>query len=256
MAALLATACFAQTATPDALKPPAEVDQAIRQRINDFYGLMLKHEFRKAEALVAEDTKDYYYNLNKPDFTRFELLDVQFSDNFKKATATTLCAQTIMQPGFPRGEWNLKVPSLWKFEDGNWYWYVNQKQQMTPVGIVRDITPEDRNSKPAPVTGGIIPKDILSSPTFTFKKITVDKDSVILEGDKPEKITIQNGLPGGIRLVLPKQLGLDLQLEPTMLGQGERAVLTMRAIKGSASGVLYVNVVPTGEKLAIHVEVK
>src|ERR1039458_2755687 len=91
IAVLVAAACFAQTAPPD-------VDQALRARINEFYGLLLKKEYRKAEALIADDTKDYYYGIGKPDFTKFELLEIRYSENFTRAIAITQCAQKVQQP--------------------------------------------------------------------------------------------------------------------------------------------------------------
>jgi len=93
-------------------------------------------------------------------------------------------------------------------------------------------------------------------PDFALGKVGADKKIVTLEGDKTEKVTIVNGSPGQIRLFMPTQLGLDLKLEPALLSQGEKAVLTLRAIKDSASGNLYVQIIPTHETLAIQVVVK
>jgi hypothetical protein len=267
MAALLAAACFAQTAPAPAPapapaeepKPPAEVDQALRARINEFYGLLLKKEFRKAEAIVAEDTKDYYYNIGKPDVTKYELLEIHYSSDFTHATVISMCTQKTMQPGFPMSEWSLKVPSLWKLESGNWFWYVNQTEVVTPVGIVTKVDPLRKsasNSAEAPATGGGIPKDIPTTPDFAMGKVGADKKIVTLDGDKPEKVTIVNGAPGPIRLMAPQQLGLDVQLEKASLGPQEKATLTLRATKESKSGYVFVQIIPTGETLAIQVVVK
>jgi len=256
IAALLAAGCFAQTAPPDAPKPPADVDQALRARVNEFYGLLLKKEFRKAEAIVAEDTKDYYYGIGKPDITKYELLEIHYSDDFTHATALAMCAQKVQQPGFPLGEWNLRVPSLWKYENGNWYWYVNQKEVMTPVGIVKKVEAGNAAGGAAPAMAGGLPKEFAQTPDFALGKVGADKKIVTLEGDKAEKVTIVNGASGQIRLSMLKQLGLDLQLEPAMLSEGEKAVLTVRGTKESVGGVLYVQIIPTGEMLAIQVAVK
>ncbi len=253
---LVAAACFAQTAPPDAPKPPADVDQALRARINEFYGLLLKKEYRKAEALIADDTKDYYYGIGKPDFTKFELLEIRYSENFTRATAITQCAQKVQQPGFPLGEWNLKVPSLWKYENGNWYWYVNQSVVVSPVGIVQKVEAGNGAAVSAPAIASGIPKEFAKTPDFALGKVGADKKMVTLEGDKAEKVIIVNGSPGEIRLSMPKQLGLDFQLEPAVLAAGEKAVLTMRATKDSLSGVLGVQIIPTGEILTIQVVVK
>jgi hypothetical protein len=255
IAALLAAACFAQTAPPDAPRPPADVDQALRARVDEFYGLMLKKEFRKAEALVAEDTKDYYYSVGKPDITKFELREIRYSDNFTRAIAVVQCTQKVAQPGFPLGEWTLSVPSAWKSEEGNWYWYLNPKEVMTPVGIV-DKVAEHGAAVAGPATGVGMPKELPQTPDFALGKVGADKKMVTLEGDKAEKVTIVNGSAGQVRLFMPKQLGLDLQLEPAMLSEGEKAVLTVRGTKESVGGVLYVQIIPTGEMLAIQVAVK
>ena len=256
IAALAAAGCLAQTAPPDAPKPPAGVDQALRARVNEFYNLLLKREFRKAEAIVAEDTKDYYYGIGKPDITKYELLEIHFSGDFTHATALAMCAQKVQQPGFPLGEWNLRVPSLWKYENGNWYWYVNQQEVMTPVGIVHKAGAGNGAVDAAPATAGGVPKEFPQTPDFALGKVVADKQIVTLEGDKAEKITIVNGSAGEVRLSMPKQLGLDLQLQPATLLAGEKAVLTVRAIEGSLSGVLGVEIVPTGEIVAIRVVLK
>jgi hypothetical protein len=257
VAVLLAAVSFAQTAPPEAPKPPADVDQALRARVNEFYDLLVKREFRKAEALIADDTKDYYYSVGKPTITKFALQEIRYSDNFTRAISVVKCTQKVSQPGFPLGEWDLPVPGLWKYENGNWYWYVNQKQVMTPVGIVKNVG-EDQGSAAgsAPVPGGEIPKGFSQVPDFALGRVGADKKMVTLEGDKTEKVTIVNGSAGQIRLLMPSQLGLDLKLEPAALLEGEKAVLTLRATKDSVGGTLYVQIIPTHEVLAIQVVVK
>lgn len=256
MATLLAAVCFAQTAPPDAPKPPADVDQALRARVNEFYGMLLKKEFRKAEALIADDTKDYYYGIGKPDISKYELLEIRYSDNFTRAIAITQCAQKVNQPGFPLGEWNLKVPSLWKFENGNWYWYVVQTESMTPVGVIQKKDAVDGAAAAPPQAALGIPKEFPTTPDFALNKVGADKKSIVLEGDKAETVTIVNGAPGQIRLSMPKQLGLDLHLEPTELAQGEKAILTVKSTKTSVGGVLGIEIIPTGEVIGIRVVLK
>ena len=65
--AVLAGAALAQEKAADLFnKPPADVDRALRARIAEFFEDHVKGEFRKAEALVAEDTKEFFYDTNKP----------------------------------------------------------------------------------------------------------------------------------------------------------------------------------------------
>src|SRR4051794_20790033 len=133
--ALLASLSFAQNAADVFNKPPAKVDQALRQRIDQFYQFHIKKEFRKAEAFVAPDTREYFYSHNKPAYLSCELRSIAYSDNFKKAKATVACEQFVMVPGFT--DKPLKVPfgSTWELLKGKWFWYVDQEAlKNTPFG--------------------------------------------------------------------------------------------------------------------------
>ncbi len=79
--AMLGTVAFAQTDAPPAQKPPAELERAVITRVTELFTLFTKHEYRKAEGWIAEESKDYYYGGTKPDVRKFEVLGVEFSDN-------------------------------------------------------------------------------------------------------------------------------------------------------------------------------
>src|SRR5436305_14039873 len=99
---LCAAACFAQTpAAPESQEPPAEVDAALRSRITEFFQYHVSGEYRKAEALVADDTKDLFYNRNKPRYIAFVGIPrIQYSDNFTRAVATVVVKTLEMIPGW------------------------------------------------------------------------------------------------------------------------------------------------------------
>src|SRR5215813_4073540 len=108
-------------------KPAPDVDAALRARIKEFYDYHVRGEFRKADALVAEDTKDYYFNGNKPKYLSYEISRIDYFENFTKAKAVIMCEMYVMMPGFNDKPMKMPTPSAWKLEDGKWYWYVDQK---------------------------------------------------------------------------------------------------------------------------------
>ncbi len=69
-------------------KAPPEVDAALRARISKFYQAHVDGKYRLAEPLVAEDTKDFFYQANKPHYLSFGITRIDYSDNFTKAKAT------------------------------------------------------------------------------------------------------------------------------------------------------------------------
>ena len=57
----------------------------MRARIQEFFDLHVKTQYRKAEELVAEDTKDYFYTHDKPTYLSCEITKIDYSENFTKA---------------------------------------------------------------------------------------------------------------------------------------------------------------------------
>ena len=151
--AVLAGAALAQQSAADLFhKPPADVDRALRARINEFYQDHVKGEFRKAEALVAEDTKDYFYDGNKPHYLSFELVSIKYSDDFQKAEALVKVEQRVLLPGFDGKPMIFPIPSFWKLENGEWYWYVDkEKMYDTPFGRMTPGPYPDQTGKPSAI---------------------------------------------------------------------------------------------------------
>src|SRR5689334_610887 len=104
----------AQIAADQLNKPPAEVDQALRARIAEFYQYHVDQKFRQAEAIVAEDTKEFFYSHKKPHYLSFEIVRIDYSKDFTTAKATMLTEQIIMAPGFLGTPLKIPSPSTWK----------------------------------------------------------------------------------------------------------------------------------------------
>jgi len=249
LALLLVAAAFAQTAPPPAEKPPAGVDQALRARVTEFYSLMKSREYRKAEGLIADDTKDYYYNGSKPAIKQFEVLDVEWSDGFTHARVTTRCTEAVMIPGFPVGDVSLNLPSTWRLESGTWYLFVDQSKMFSPVGL-------QFKDHPGPAPAGM-PKDIPQTAGFVMGKLQADKQTVRLAPGETEQVTLINGSAGIVSLepgYPPK--GIEVTLDRADVGHGEKAILTLKAGKEPTPGVYSLRVVPTQETISIDVQVK
>ena len=156
---LCAAAGLAQTPQEPA-KPPADVDQALRARVTEFIHYHVTGEFRKAEALVAEDTKDLFYNRNKPRYLQFvEIARIDYKENFTKAYVTVLVVSPEMIPGWGGGPPTLPIPTTWKIENGKWCYYLEPETFLrTPFGNF----PLNTVSKAATVAPGMLPSSILS----------------------------------------------------------------------------------------------
>jgi len=245
---------FAQSNEPFAPKPPAAVDAALRARVMEFFNLHVSGQFRKAEELVAEDTKDFFYTHNKPKYLGCEITRTDFSANFTKANALLICEQYVMMPGFSDRPMKIPTPSTWKLENGKWVWYVDQEAlRNTPWGKMTAGAFPDRN---APVTAGPSLGNIPTTAEFLFTQIRLDKDAVSLKAGESAEVTIRNTAPGPMSLSLPGTLSqVEAKLDTSTLPAGGKATLTLRAAKGAKSGVLNIQVEQTMQMLPIQIAI-
>ncbi len=247
---LFAVAAFAQNADNPFDKPPADVDKALRDRIYEFYHYHVTGEYRKAEALVAEDTKDFFYSRNKPSYLSFEISKIQYSDNYTRAKAMVLCEQYVMVPGFADKPLKVPIPSTWKLVDGKWYWWVDPEAlRETPWGR---MTPGP-GVRPTSSAFPAIPD---SAEPF-LHQVKADKQSVRLKPGRSEQVTITNTAPGPMTVSLAgAPPGIVAKLDRGEMKIGDKAVLTLNANENAKSGLLNLRVEQTGELIPIQVEVQ
>ena len=251
--ALFAAFAFAQPNDPFKPKPPADVDAALRARVQEFFDLHVTAQFRKAEELVAEDTKDFFYTRNKPKYLSCELSTIDYSENFTKANVVMVCEQYIMMPGFADKPMKVPTPSAWKLVDGKWYWWVDQDAlRNTPWGRMTPGAYPAKGAAPQPPSFPNIP----TSAGFLFKQIRLDKNAVRLNPGESAEVTISSAAPGVMSLSLPAVLpGVEAKLDKSALPAGGKATLTLLAAKGAKSGILNVQVEPTTQLLPIQITI-
>jgi hypothetical protein len=232
-------------------RPPADVDQALRARITEFYQLHVKGDFRHAEAFVAEDTKDFYYSHNKPQYLSFDIGRIDYSENFARAKATVVVEQFVMMPGFSDKPVKIPIPSTWKVVDDKWYWYVDPEAlRDSPFGKMTAGKTVGTGSAPG------LPA-IPNSADFLFRQMKLDKQSVTLKDGEPERVTIVNGAPGVMNISLGAMLpDVEGKLDRTSLKAGEKAVLTLRAGSKAKPGIINIVVEPINQLLPIQINVK
>ncbi len=192
---------------------PPEVDQALRDRATKFFQAHVDGKFRQAEQYVAEDTKDYYYNSQKPHYLGFEIKKISYSDNFTKAkVVTSIKIEQASQ--FGKMTFNMQQTSDWKLEGGLWYWYTDPNVIQTPFGAMKRSQPGTaQTAGPEPAV-----KPIVSSIGDLWKLVTADKSEVRFgNGAGSSEVIVKNGLQGIITLKLlapvPAIPGLEVKLE-------------------------------------------
>jgi len=229
-------------------KAPEKVDKALRARIEEFYMDHIKQQFRKADSLVAEDTKEFFYVQNKPTYLSCEISRIEYQRDWTRAKATVLCEQYVMMPGFADKPLKVPIPSTWKIEKGKWCWYVDtSKLKETPFGSM----------KPGPGAPGSLPATLPENADFVMHLVKADKENVELKAGTSEQVIITNTAPGTMDLtVVGKITGVEATLDHSQLKVGDRAILTLKAGDQPHSGLLSVRVEQTGMILPVQIVIK
>jgi hypothetical protein len=236
---------------------PGPVEQALRTRAAQFYRLHVDGRHRQAEALVAEDSKDFFYSADKPRLVSFEIAKVSFPEKTRrKAEVQTLIETMIMLPGFAGRPVKFIQTSQWKLEKGAWHWFVDQDElthQRTPFGKIERST-----GAPAATPFGAAP---IPNPQALANPVKMDRSEVVLTAGAASsaEIRLTNQLPGAISLsVEPASTeGLDIAVDPPELNGGQQAVIVFRSVDGvkpaSEAVTVYVTVKPMGQRLPVKV---
>ena len=228
ISAFLLPAAFGQKPADLFTKAPPDVDEALRSRISKFYQAQVDGHPRQSEQYVAEDSKDYFFEMRKPRILSYEIGQIDYADNFTKATVLTKAQLYVKFPGFDKKPLSMPVKTQWKVVDGQWCWYIDPDTlNDTPFGKMS-------TSGPAPAAGGILP-DISQGPNpeSLYRQVRADKQSVRHKSRKAstDQVTISSHLPGAITLRLQANdiPGVKITLDRTQLKPGESATLSFQA---------------------------
>lgn len=223
VSATLLLACAAVLAeSPTAVfeKAPPQVENALRERIGKFFEAHISGKFRAAEQVVHEDSQDIFYNAQKQKYISYEIVKIDYSDNFTKATVIT--AVELDWHTARLGKIRVKPPmkTLWKVDDGQWWWYaIPQTDWETPFG---------RMTPGAEATKATAPEWTIKDPLSVLNQVKVSKREVrLVSHEKSEDFAeISNGMPGNLTLEIYKQSyapGLKVTLSKDVLKSGETA---------------------------------
>jgi hypothetical protein len=217
---------FSQNSSDLFDKAPPAIDDALRSRVNKFYELFIAGKFKDAYSLVADDSQDKFFELSKDQYKSCEIIKVNYSANFSKATVVTSCKSDWRWHGavtlttFP-------LTSNWEVVDGQWFWHFERPTMVpspfSPTGFIP--VPPDSKTDPT----ALIPKDLPGAAKGILAKVTLDKASVHLKPDvtSQDMIHVRNDMPGEVTLKLdqPNIPGLKVTLGKTNLKAHEETTL-------------------------------
>lgn len=215
---LCSFAAFGQDSADMVDKAPPDVEEALRARVNKFYGAFVAGKFKEAYLLVADDSQDAFFELGKDQYKSCEVIKIRYSEKFTKAVVVTAVKSDFRWHGVVTPT-TFPLTSHWEVIDGQWYWhYVKPTlapSPFSPTGFVP--VPTETSSQGAPA----VPKDFVGSAQGILSKVGVDKRTVRLRSYEASQdvVHVRNDMPGPITLKLDEldMAGLKITLGKTEL---------------------------------------
>ena len=238
------------------VRPPKKVDEALRARVKQFYSLIVQKKYREAERLVAPESRDAYYEQEKPALKDFAITGVVWSDKGEKADVNLVSLVTLRRPLI--GAFDVRVPyaSHWTFEHGQWMWYVPHVfKRQTPFGVMKvdpDAAKESGVNLAAMIAKGPSQQELLTGVKVSSEKLTIPEGK-----GNTGSVTLENTLPGIVRLSTDtgSTVGITAELSQSSLGLKDKGTMTIRRVAdNSKGGVVTVRVTPTGQVIGIVVQ--
>ncbi len=204
-------------------KAPPHLDKALRDRLAIFYQAHQDGKFRLADTVVHEDSKEIFFGAEKPRFRGWKIVIVSYEENFTRAKAVIEVDTDFVFPGFGKMQVHQPLSSTWKFDKGEWWWYV------VPADCKSSPFGQMCKGPDTPASSGLGLSDIFNSHQMTPDqlrgKIAVDRTEVTLSSHEPsvETVTITNKWENPVNLSLGNTdtPNLGVVLDKTFIDPGE-----------------------------------
>ena len=224
----LAVAGVAFPQNPPALtdEAPAPVEEALRARVNKFYGLFGEGKFKEAYQMVADDSQDKYFEMAKDQYKGCEIIRINYTQNFTRATVVTSCKRewrfhgSVTPISFP-------MTSTWETVNGDWYWHFEKPTMVATPFSQSGFIPASPDA--AGPTAPMVPPDLTKVAKDILSKIGMDKSSVLLFTNQRSQdlIHLRNDMPGEVSVKIddPHIPGLQIGLGKSKLGAHDETTI-------------------------------
>jgi len=246
----MAASAWAQQQSPEA----AAAEAAVRARAQAFFDLQVAKKYRQGEAMVADESKDAYYNGRKFNIDSYTITRIQMAEGNDAAEVTFKAKVTVVVPAIGQTIHTEAVKTTrWKTENGEWVYVVDTDDALnTPFGR---LNPQAAAGKPAAESGAIKRPDVAAM----MRAVQIEKNSLEMKAGENQTLKLSNSLPGPVDVRVQKfsLAGLDVKIEKTHLEAGEVTSVRFTASdSASGSADVVIEVAPLSTELPVKVTIR
>src|ERR1019366_5950106 len=187
---VVAASAWAQQQAPGA----AAAEAAVRARAQTFFDLQVAKKYRQGEAMVADESKDAYYNGAKFNIDSFTITKVQVAEGNAAADVTIKAKVTVIVPAIGQTVHTEAAQTThWKLENSEWVYFLDaDAAPMTPFG---KLNPQAGAGKTATGNGTFGGRPDLAT---LLKAGQGDRNSVEMKPGENQTVKVSNFLPGPV----------------------------------------------------------
>jgi hypothetical protein len=230
--------------------PSSEAEKALRDRVDQFYKLLVDKKYRQAEALVEEESKDRYYNWSKPDMRGFTVKSVELQEDGRVAKVTVTVSMVMSFQGTTPLTFEVPTTTTWHLDQSQWVLWIDPEIALqTPIGKIPPRSAAESNT----------PAGAAPDVDMFRNKVLLDRTEVRLTADAPEQfVTVINPLPSAVDLTLDEHSrtipGLVTQINPRHVDSLGQTTIRFRAEKGAkVSDNVRITVSPINQTLEVKI---
>lgn len=245
----------AQTLSQQLKKAPNGLEEALRQRVANFYQSLVDKRFRDAEDMMLQESRAIFYEMQKTKYEGFRIEEIKYNDDYSEAEVLVALDYLFVSPRVGRMNQVLPAWGNWKYQDGQWWFYYKKvTSRDSPFG--GKWTPG-----PYPEAG----EQFQTRKDMTVEQLTaavkLSKREFQLSGDAAaeDSVTITNGLGSDVEVDLTVGTVGDtsITLDKRVIKPGQTATMTARCepeVKGPRSPLTFMfEIKPLGIRYSMKV---
>lgn len=208
-----------------------EKEAELKARVSKFWDGFVSGKYRQSDLYVAESAKEDFFAWPKKRIRGYTIDKIYYADKGKAAKVMSLVDTTFSMMGIGAMDIKQPIETWWQEEGGTWYWF-------RPPNELRDTPFGKMESGARPGEAPLIPTGQMSAtPTKAqiealMSAVKPDRQELHFTAGtaKTETISIKNGMPGVVTLMLdvPPSEEVLFEIDTLKVSRGASATLKVK----------------------------
>ena len=244
---------------------PPEVDDALKSRVARFYSHFQKGEFRQAEDMVDEASRELFYNAKKTRILDYAIGAVKYAEDFRAANVLVVCKAILTFSGTTPVD--MPLSSDWRFQDGDWWLHLSERARPEGADAGSPFGAMSFSQQMAAPGSMMTPQASAAPPTIEslskMYKVSAESLAFSIAAEEPVTQTVEVKNMAAGRLSLERSsgpiAGIEVAIEPASIEPGQDGKIHVtydpkKAVHGAGRLRLDFTVMPIAQAFELYLD--